>query len=281
MGADLVLVHNEDLFAVADTIAKTLSTTLVFCAHGDLVTEHESNPPSHSLTSRVATSEVDIIAFSEAHAVHMERLFCRAVRPVRLPLSLLLEEGRGTRRQEKSPGLIAMAGRAVHAKGWDDAVRILQRVCPPYVARLHIGHGSDEIKTSVDRALASSSAQVCGWASRRELKEVLRSAAVTIVPSRFEPFGLIAAESMAMGSCVVGSAVGGLCELLDDGAGALIQATSGQRLIDLFVEQIERLMEDSDLRSQMQEAGRNKLLSFSPDRTMAAIRELASNPNVL
>jgi D-inositol-3-phosphate glycosyltransferase len=55
------------------------------------------------------------------------------------------------------------------------------------------------------------------------LSSYYRAADVTVVPSRSESFGLVALESLACGTPVVASAVGGLTTLVDDGVtGALI-----------------------------------------------------------
>lgn len=57
------------------------------------------------------------------------------------------------------------------------------------------------------------------------LSSYYRAADVTIVPSRSESFGLVALESMACGTPVVASAVGGLTTLVKDGVtGALIES---------------------------------------------------------
>ncbi|WP_185031630.1 D-inositol-3-phosphate glycosyltransferase [Actinomadura coerulea] len=60
-------------------------------------------------------------------------------------------------------------------------------------------------------------------APQRELADWYRAADVTVVPSRSESFGLVAAESQACGTPVVASRVGGLCTAVADGeSGVLI-----------------------------------------------------------
>lgn len=54
-----------------------------------------------------------------------------------------------------------------------------------------------------------------GRASRAELGGLLRGAACVVIPSRREPFGLIALEALAAGSRVLASDVGGLREIGD------------------------------------------------------------------
>ena len=48
-------------------------------------------------------------------------------------------------------------------------------------------------------------------------------AAVTAVPSLYEPFGLVALEAMASGRPVVVSRVGGLMEIVDDASGFTVE----------------------------------------------------------
>ncbi|HEX8903455.1 MAG TPA: glycosyltransferase family 4 protein, partial [Longimicrobiaceae bacterium] len=56
-----------------------------------------------------------------------------------------------------------------------------------------------------------------GWLDRTRLHAAMQAADVVVVPSRYEPFGLMAVEAMAMGTPVIAMAVGGLVEIVHHG----------------------------------------------------------------
>src|SRR5881409_1032760 len=95
---------------------------------------------------------------------------------------------------------------------------------------------------------------------------------IVAVPSRFEPFGIVAVEAMVQGRPVVASAVGGLTETVVDGTtGRLVPAGDPARLADALAD----LVRSSALREQMGEAGRERAIAlFSPDRVVAAYKNL-------
>lgn len=53
-----------------------------------------------------------------------------------------------------------------------------------------------------------------GWLPRTQLLAQMKAADVVVVPSRYEPFGLVAIEAMAMGTPVIAMAIGGLAEII-------------------------------------------------------------------
>lgn len=58
----------------------------------------------------------------------------------------------------------------------------------------------------------------------REIAELMAAHSVVLVPSRAEPFGLVAAEAIASGRWVVARAVGGLVDIVTDGVnGSLVR----------------------------------------------------------
>jgi glycogen(starch) synthase len=64
-----------------------------------------------------------------------------------------------------------------------------------------------------------------GFVPDDELKRLLHEATVAVIPSFYEPFGIVALEAMAAGAPVLAAASGGLVEVIDGtGAGVLYPA---------------------------------------------------------
>jgi glycosyltransferase involved in cell wall biosynthesis len=81
-----------------------------------------------------------------------------------------------------------------------------------------IGSGTLEpgLRSMVSRAGKESSFQFAGWSS--DPRPLLREASVLVISSDDEGQGFAALEAMALGVPVVATAVGGLAEVVDDGA---------------------------------------------------------------
>jgi D-inositol-3-phosphate glycosyltransferase len=123
---------------------------------------------------------------------------------------------------------LLFAGRLQPLKGPDVAVRILaevRRQRPDVTLRIVGGEsGANAAATSVEglRALAlelgvADAVTFEPALAQEELAQRLRSAAVVLVPSRSETFGLIALEAQACGTPVVAARVPGLEVVVGDG----------------------------------------------------------------
>src|SRR3712207_9303217 len=76
------------------------------------------------------------------------------------------------------------------------------------------------------------------------------AADITIMPSHYESFGLVAVESMASGTPVIASNVGGLSYTVKDGeTGFLVPEENHFKL----AEQVHTLLKNPDLRQRMGE----------------------------
>jgi D-inositol-3-phosphate glycosyltransferase len=147
--------------------------------------------------------------------------------------------------------LVLYVGRIEPIKGLDilfDAVASLRAGELP-VELLVIGGDTDESRAGHEaylrrlireRALGAS-VRFLGPQPQDVLREYYVAADVTVLPSYYESFGMVALEAMACGSPVVGSRVGGLTTTVRDGVtGYLVpegDATAlAQRLADLLTD---------------------------------------------
>jgi glycosyltransferase involved in cell wall biosynthesis len=80
-------------------------------------------------------------------------------------------------------------------------------------------------------------------------------AAVVVVPSRREGYGMVAREAMAYGRAVVATEVGGLRDAIQDGVDGLLVAPGDVRALRAAV---ERLLGDGELRRRLGSAAREK-----------------------
>lgn len=89
----------------------------------------------------------------------------------------------------------------------------------------------DYVLSDSDKVQLPDNAHQIGWLKPHELQALYQSADVLVIPSRWEGFGLVAAEAMRAGLPVIASSVGGLPEVVDnDNTGLLIQPCNAQTL---------------------------------------------------
>ena len=56
-----------------------------------------------------------------------------------------------------------------------------------------------------------------GWQPEADLRALIAASDIAIVPSLYEPFGLVALEAMALGAPVICARTGGLADIVTDG----------------------------------------------------------------
>ncbi len=89
-----------------------------------------------------------------------------------------------------------------------------------------------------------------------EMPAILSGWDLLVMPSRWEGFGIAAAEAMAMERAVVASAVEGMAELIQDGvSGALVPPNQPDALAGAVI----RLLDDDDRRRSIGRAGRRRV----------------------
>ena len=144
---------------------------------------------------------------------------------------------------------ILYSGQLTKAKGVHILIDAFRQIKHENI-RLHIvGRGPYAGKLT---EIASGDSRIVfhGFKPWEELRELYMKASVTVVPSIwYEPFGLIIIESFKYGTPVIGSDIGGIPEIVQDGDnGRLFEAGNAQQLRDI----LESLIENP---SQMERLG--------------------------
>lgn len=113
-----------------------------------------------------------------------------------------------------------------------------------------------------------------GRISDEDLPVYFAAADVCVVPSHYEPFGLVPIEAMASGTPVVGSAVGGLnFTVVSEETGLLVPPKDDVA----FAKAIDRILSDPQWRQQLGEKARKRMeKEFSWDGVAAQLSDLYS-----
>ncbi|MCU1523541.1 MAG: glycosyl transferase family 1 [Microbacteriaceae bacterium] len=129
----------------------------------------------------------------------------------------------------------------------------------------------DEVRAGVAALQAERTGVV--WIERlleqHELSAVLTAATTFVCPSVYEPLGIVNLEAMACGAPVVGTATGGIPEVVDDGVtGRLVpieQADDGtgtpldpERFVDDLARTLTEVLGDPETAKRMGAAGRKR-----------------------
>jgi glycogen(starch) synthase len=178
--------------------------------------------------------------------------------------------------------LVLMVGRLAYEKGFHLALDALAEIAAKQggVRFVLAGAGGAEtdLRAQTRKLGLSGLGAFIGWAGDDLLHSLYRVADVCIVPSIYEPFGLVALEAMASGCVCVVADTGGLREVMPgDGSAGLRFASDDAGALR---EALEQLLGDDRARERMARQARTHALSFAWDevalRTTAVYDELRS-----
>jgi glycosyltransferase involved in cell wall biosynthesis len=181
-----------------------------------------------------------------------------AVAPERIEVWGHSVQDPGIESKTPEPGHIVCAGRLYPSKGQDVLLRAL--ALEPSV---HVSFAGDGPARATLVALAAElgvldRCHFLGAIPRALIPALMARAVVTVVPSRDEAFGLVNIESLAVGTPVVASRVGGIPEIVRDGVEGLLVPPDDPAAL---AKAIHRILESPRLRSGLSEAGRMRFLS--------------------
>ncbi|MCF7550318.1 glycosyltransferase family 4 protein [Pseudonocardia sp. WMMC193] len=127
-------------------------------------------------------------------------------------------------RARYAPGagpMLAFVGRLEYEKGVQDLLAAMPRIrrAHPGTRLLVAGTGTQQgfLAEEVRRLRLRRAVTFTGHLPDRDLSALLVAADAVVLPSRYEPFGIVALEAAAAGATLVASSAGGLGELVVEG----------------------------------------------------------------
>jgi len=144
--------------------------------------------------------------------------------------------------------VVSFAGKLTHFKGVDvllKAAKIYNEAIEGNVLTLIAGNGElYEELNKMKMMLKLDNVKFLGHVNQGQLVDLYNIADVSTVPSRTEPFGLVAIEALACGTPVVGTNQGGLPDFLTKEVGTLVPVEDDLALADAIVAEIQNKNKD-------------------------------------
>jgi glycogen(starch) synthase len=288
LGAELAerfefdVVHSHDwlVAGAAERVARATSRPWLVTVHATEYGRHQgwvqNHPQSHihSVEQGMVRRADHVITCSEFMRRHVATVF--GVSPRRITqiqnaidpgdLEPVADDLDGLRVRFAAPDerLVLMVGRLVYEKGFHIALDALA----PVIRRLRnvrfvvagTGTAELELKRQARRLRLTRHGTFLGWIGDDMLHSLYRVADLCIVPSIYEPFGLVALEAMASGCLCVVADTGGLREVVpDDGSvGHRFPARDAEALSEI----VEQVLGDNEARARAVAAAREHVLQF-------------------
>jgi glycosyltransferase involved in cell wall biosynthesis len=238
--AEVIHVHDALLWPFARELPARLRVFTVHVAQAVVAALRGIEPPHGAIAEAAALAEADRVTIPVADLAETLDISPQKLRVV--PLAVHPETG-----VLRAPvaGRILYAGRFADIKGLSELVAAFSQSSRAHAELVIAGGLPDSpkadrrwrrrLEASVPRGLT-----LAGWLDPQALRREHQRAALMVVPSWFETFGLSALEAMQRGVPVVGTRTAGLASLIRDGvtgllvpprdAGALAEAL--RRLLD-------------------------------------------------
>ncbi|HEY3021906.1 MAG TPA: glycosyltransferase family 4 protein [Solirubrobacteraceae bacterium] len=163
---------------------------------------------------------------------------------------------------EPAEKLVLLCGRLVYEKGFQLALDALPQVIRRVggVRFLVAGSGPHEaaLREQARRLDLDARGTFLGWIGDDVLHSLYRIADLCVVPSLYEPFGLVALEAMASGCPCIVADTGGLREVVPREAGLRFRARDPRALARM----VERVLTDEALRDRLVTEASEHVLGF-------------------
>jgi glycogen synthase len=299
-GFDLVHSHDWLVAGAAESVARQIGRPWLVTVHATEFGRHQgwvqNHPQSHihGVEGAMVRGADGVITCSRYMRSHVATVFGVSPRRVTVvpngidprDLEPVVPDLPALRAKYADPDqrLVLLVGRLVYEKGFHLALDALA----PVIRRLGnirfvvagTGTAEAELKRQARRLRLMRHGSFLGWVGDDMLHSLYRVADLCIVPSIYEPFGLVALEAMASGCLCVVADTGGLREVVpgDGTVGLRFPSRDSAALGEI----LQEVLTDDAMRKQLITEARAHVLCFDWEevaaRTAGIYRQLAAIP---
>lgn len=249
------LVHCQHLW-VAPYAALQCNVPYVITAHGTDIKGYKKDKRYRHIALKAALNARKVITISEQVNDDVKRYYYLEDDKLELILNGVDEKTfypQKLNREEilaelipkldkQSPKVISFVGKLTDFKGVDlliKAAKIYEEELPGAVTLIT---GDGELRNRLEKMVKKfklESVYFLGNRPQETVAKIYNIADISVVPSRVEPFGLVALEALACGTPVIASRAGGLTDFINEDVGCLFTMNDHRELAQKIVEAIK------------------------------------------
>lgn len=229
--ADVIHGHDWMVAHTASAARDLMQAPLVMTMHATEAGRHQGWLPSdlsrtiHGIEWWATYQAQRVVVCSEHMRWEVDQLFATPrTKTIVIPNGVDLDAWRVSRhaiarvRAEYGRPLLVYTGRLEWEKGVHTMIDALGELRHESWSAVIAGRGSKEqdVRADVRRRRLSRRIRFAGWLPEDQVRQLVAAADCVVVPSIYEPFGIVALEAAAAGAPLVVAASGGLTEVVQD-----------------------------------------------------------------
>ena len=230
------IIHVQHVWVLAWIAMKTVVPYVVTC-HGTDLMGYQKSKHYRFYADEAATQAGSIIAISKDNVSLAKETFPQSASKIFYqkngystllfhPVDVTKEEVMAEYGLPHADYVVLFVGKLAHFKGVDvllNAARLYEEKSGGRIATIIAGDGelADDLKRHAKKNKLRN-VHFMGFVPITRLNELYSMADVAVVPSRREPFGLVAIEALACGCPVVATNQGGLPDIISNEVGSLV-----------------------------------------------------------
>ena len=257
------IIHGQHVW-ILSSLASDYDIPLILTAHGTDLMGYDKWPKFREFADRAMEKCKYVISISKDNCELLLKLFPNykdkivmmrngydpnVFYPKEVNCEEILDKYHIPKEEYQNKKIVTFVGKLANFKGVDillDAIKVYEDKTDTIT--LIIGDGDERDKLHKQaKDLDLKSVYFIGNVDQKELSNFYNIASVSVVPSRREPFGLVAIEAMAAGAPVIASNQGGLPDFVNEEVGGLVIPEDKDDLANKIIEVLNRYEGDDYL----------------------------------